>query len=169
MFTLRPTKKLREHLGLRLSPAEAPGEEATTRLGDWYANLLMHHRGLVVIFVSERTLLPVVVPAAPALSVLPRFRDALAEMLGAIGVSREDVKAELREMEPFSIGKTTSRRILGSMTDFAWLLEASSARESLLDAALVLAKAPCSPIDWKSPRASTEALFGAGGHLRLVE
>jgi hypothetical protein len=60
VFTLRCTKKLLARLGA--SPA-LDDVEPTTRLGDWYANLLFRPGGQVVLFVNERTLLPVIVKA----------------------------------------------------------------------------------------------------------
>ncbi len=61
MFTLRCTRKLLN----RLHQATATDDpEPTTRLGDWYANLLFRPGGQVVLFVNERTLLPVLVPTS---------------------------------------------------------------------------------------------------------
>ena len=50
------------------------------------------------------------------------------------------------------IGRTENRRILGSMTDFAWLLDSYlTPGRSLEDVALHLAEAPCGPIGMLSP------------------
>jgi len=62
MFTLRCTKKLLTRLG---SPVPVDEVDPTTRLGDWYANLLFQPGGQVVLFVNERSLLPVLVAASP--------------------------------------------------------------------------------------------------------
>lgn len=166
MFTIRPTQKLRKRVpDLVDTAASSP----TTRLGDWYANLLVHHRKQVVMFVSERTLLPVVVPVAPVATLIPRFRASLRELLLALGVAHDAIDAEMHEMAVRSVGKTSNRRVLGSMNDFAWLLEAAPAAETLVNASRVLADAPCSPIGMESPRAVTVALFAAHGDLRLAE
>jgi len=160
MFTLRPTQKLFRRVDLLAAQAvSTPDEATTTRLGDWYANLLTLDRRPIALFVSERTLLPVLVHMAPSSTLAARFREAVAEMMIAIGISDADVRDELREMGRFAIGKTTSRRILGSMNDFGWLAEGTPAGESLLNAALVLADAPCSPIAMRSPREATLAAF----------
>src|SRR6476469_3958502 len=98
MFTLRPSSKLGERLGFRRLPPEGVAP-TTTRLGDWYANVYAQQRKQVVLFLSERTLLPVVIPAAPIGSVPARFRDALGEVLRAIGVPEAQVRRELAEME----------------------------------------------------------------------
>ena len=63
MFRLRCTKKLLARL--HTSPVTS-GADPTTRLGDWYANLLFRPGGQVVLFVNERSLLPVLVLASPA-------------------------------------------------------------------------------------------------------
>ena len=160
MFMIRPTQKLRKRVPALVDAAPSP---PNTRLGDWYANLLVHHRKQVVLFVSERTLLPVVVPAVQIATLIPRFRQALAALLEAIGIEASAIDDELREMSEHGVGKTSNRRVLGSMNDFAWLLEAAPESETLLNAARVMADAPCSPIGMESPRAVTLALFASGG------
>lgn len=128
--------------------------------------LHVHHGRQVGLVVSERTLLPVVVPAAQIAMLIPRSRLGLAELLEAIGVAASAIDDELREMTEHRVGKTSNRRVLGSMNDFAWLLEAAPEHETLLNAARMMADAPCSPIGMESPRTVTLALFasaGAGG------
>jgi len=49
---------------------------STTRLGDWYANLVYRPGGQVILFVNERSLLPVLVAASPARSLVTRFQAA---------------------------------------------------------------------------------------------
>lgn len=64
---------------------------------------------------------------------------------------------------------TASRQVLGSMNDFAYLMEAYRERStSLLEVALNMAEAPCSPIGMNSPRRATLELFSKP-RLRLVE
>ncbi len=149
MFTLRCTKKLLARLH------EAPvteDVEPTTRLGDWYANLLFRPGGQVVLFVNERSLLPVLVPSIPGSTLVTRFQKATADVLLALGVPAAAVTAELREMGDARIGRTESRQVLGSMNEFAYLMDAF--REDpvpLTEAAAKLAKVPCSAIDWRHP------------------
>jgi hypothetical protein len=163
MYTIRPTQKLRRRV---LDLIDTELSPPTTRLGDWYANLVVHHRRQVVLFVSERTLLPVVVPAAPVATLIPRFRHGLGELLEAVGIAAAGIEDELKTMGVHAVGKTSNRRVLGSMNDFAWLLDAAPEDETLLNAARVMADAPCSPIGMESSRAVTVALFAsrdAGG------
>ena len=148
MFTLRCTRRLLVRLGPPTLDEVAP----TTLLGDWYANLCFRPGGQVVLFVNERSLLPVLVPAAPAARLATRFQAAAADMLLRLGVPAPVVDLERREMEQVRIGRTASRQVLGSMTDFAYLMESYRLDPIALDdLALKLAQAPCGPIGMKRP------------------
>jgi hypothetical protein len=149
VFTLRCTQKLLKRLGSRVADDEvAP----TTRLGDWYANLLFRPGGQVVLFVNERSLLPVLVPASPASTLVERFQAAAGAILVRVGVPASVVEHELREMVDVRIGKTASRQVLGSMTDFAYLMDAYRRDPLDLEAiAMRLAATPCSPIGMQHP------------------
>ena len=71
MYTLRCTRKLLRRID------EAPSSEAvasTTVLGDWCANLLYLRPQQLVLAMNERSLLCVLVPAAPAATVAERLR-----------------------------------------------------------------------------------------------
>ncbi len=121
MFTLRCTKKLLVRLG---SMPVLDEVKPTTRLGDWYANLLFRPGGQVVLFVNERSLLPVLVPASPSSSLVTRFVEATVDVLRRLGVPAALGEAERREMDKVRIGKTASCQVLGSMNDFAYLMDA---------------------------------------------
>jgi hypothetical protein len=102
--------------------------------------------------VNERSLLPVLVPVAPASTLLTRFPTAAADMLLRLGVPGALVEAERREMPEARIGKTASRQVLGSMTDFAYLMDAYRRNPMVLEGiALRLADAPCSPFGMRHP------------------
>lgn len=159
MFTLRCTRKLLARIRQPVAPAPPP---PTTRLGDWYANILFTPGGHLVLCVGERTLLPVVVPAREMATLVPRFRSAVAEVLRAMAIPQRDVDAEEREMAAVVFAPTANRQVLGSMTDFAYLLDAyREPPASLLEASLKLAEAPCSPLGMESPRRATMQLFSA--------
>jgi hypothetical protein len=66
-----------------------------------------------------KTLLPIILPAQDPASFPQRLRSALHVVLTKIGVTRQDIDAELAEMEDVAISKTASRQILGSMNDFS--------------------------------------------------
>lgn len=157
MFTLRCTAKLLTRLKVPLVLAPiAP----STRLGDWYANLLFTRPARLVLCVSERTLLPVLVPARQLETLLPRFRRMVRDVLQAIGVADHAIRNEERAMADVSVGRTASRRVLGSMNDFALMVDGNlEDSTSLLDVSLRLAETPCSPLEMDTPRRTTVALF----------
>jgi len=71
-------------------------------------------------------------------------------------------------MREIVVAKTNDRRVLGSMNDFAWMMEAYVEDHSLLELALKLAECPCSPLGMNNPRETTLALFSTPV-LRVVE
>ncbi len=145
MYTLRATQKLRTRLK---QPLVDPAPEATTVLGDWYANVLLW-RPQAVLLVSERTLLPVVMPLAPASSLAPRFNDALRVVLAAHGAPAEFIAAEIAEMSDVAYARTASRSILGVMNDM--VLMAKHVPEHMspqrqVELSLWLAQSPFRPL-----------------------
>jgi hypothetical protein len=63
-------------------------------------------------------------------------------------------------MAEIAIGRTASKRVLGSMNDFAWMADGYlQSRTSLLDISPRLAETPCGPLEMESPRRVTLALF----------
>jgi hypothetical protein len=91
----------------------------TSRLGDWCANLIHVGHQQLVLAVSEKTLLPVVVLAAPNTTLIPRLRVAVADVLRALGISRGDIDPEDAAMAESVYGTTTNRQVLGILVDFA--------------------------------------------------
>jgi hypothetical protein len=103
-----------------------------------------------VLLVNERTLLPVLMPLAPAASLLERFPLHLAGVLGALGVPAEFVDQELAAMGEGVWSKTANRSVVGSMNEFVFLAEAWRDRgrtDDLRAMSLHLAGVPCSPLD----------------------
>ena len=156
MLVLRCTRKLLARLPV--TPA-APGPTSTTLLGDWYANPISLGGARLVLCVSERTLLPVVVPAKDLRSLGARLADAAGEVLRALGVKDALVRAEQDQMSKVAFSPTRSRAVLGSMNDFRWLLDAHLAPgRSLIDVSVALSHTPCTPID-DFPDRATVSLF----------
>jgi hypothetical protein len=150
VFTLRCTAKLLKRL--KVSPDRTP-PRSTTKLGDWYANLLYVDRQQLILCVSEVTLLPVLLRARGAEPLAARLPSAVAEVLAALGVPDRAVREETAEMNEVTIAATASRTVLGSMNDFAYLLEGYWERHAtLLDLALQIADSPCSPLNMERPR-----------------
>jgi hypothetical protein len=160
VVTLRCTSRLLARL--KVEPTPVP-PEPTTLLGDWHANLIHVGRQQLVLAVADRTLLPVVVPAAPTTTLVPRFRVALRHVLAFVGVGREAIDREDGEMAGVTYGKTNNRPVMGIMVDFAKLLPHFLERdESLLAVSLKLARTPCSPLysTTTSPDRAVAAVFG---------
>lgn len=159
MFTLRCTHKL-----LRRGLTESPhGEVApTTLLGDWYANVLVTRPQHLVLGVSERTLLPVIVPAKSAGTLPARLLEALPPILSMFAIPHASVQAECDHMREHRIGRTARKRVLGSLTELMFLLEHSlhhHAGWSHLEHSLWLAQTPCKLVEYSAPDRATQALF----------
>ena len=150
VFTLRCTAKLLKRLETRPNPSPP---SSTTRLGDWYANLLYVHRRPLFLCVSEVTLLPVVVGARGSEQLATRLAASLGEVLTALGVSEAAIREEQAAMSQITIAATANRTVLGSMNDFQRMLPADwDPPEALPNAALRLSEAPCGPLKMASPR-----------------
>ena len=145
MYTLHCTKKLLDRIKQPIAPAEP---EPATKLGNWYATAVFW-KPQIVLAVNERTLLPVVLPLAPATTVTDRLPDALADVLRGIGIPEPYVIDELAAMNHAVIAKTANRSVLGIINEFTFMAEHATARGHLrdnLDLALWLANTPCSPL-----------------------
>ena len=118
MFTLRCTARLRKRLG---TTEETTSAQPSTRLGDWYAHLLFT-RPQLVLCASERTLLPVLIASRDGSLLVQRLREAVGQTR-ALRVAEPAVAAEQEAMRDARIGKTLSRQVLGSMNDFARMLD----------------------------------------------
>jgi hypothetical protein len=145
VFVVHATKKLLE----RVKAAPGDGiQTSTTALGDWYATALFW-RPQLALFVNEITLLPVLLPLAPAISLAERFVPALAVVLAAHEAGAVFIAAETEQMGEHRWAKTSNRSIVGMMTEFSFLAEAWAPDRSepdLVDLALRLARAPCGPL-----------------------
>jgi hypothetical protein len=67
-------------------------------------------------------------------------------------------------MEPFAFGRTSNRRVLGTLNELmfqlSWYLRDNPAM-SLLEASLKLARTPCSAVPGAFPDRATLSLFSA--------
>jgi hypothetical protein len=161
MFALRCTQKLLDRI--KASPDSEPVPPDTV-LGDWYVNLVRAGRTQVVLAVSERTLLPVVVPLKEARTVARRISEAVAPMLLSIGIPAEAVNVERDAMLDVVIAKTANRRVLGSLNDLAFQLQVGLVHFpdcTLLQHSLWLARTPLKLIEYGAPDRATVAAFAA--------
>jgi hypothetical protein len=131
-------------------------------LGSWYANLL-RWRPYVALFVNDRTLLPVLIPMAPAVTLWGRFPSAVGQVLRAHQVPEQLIEAEMELMDTVGLTATADRRLTGMLTEFAFLATAHRHDASDLVALSVrLAKTPCGPLYQRhvSPDRELAALIG---------
>ncbi len=145
----------------KITPKE-PALASTGVLGDWYANLLNIGSTRLVLCQSERSLLPVILPARN--KAFPHeFGNALRKVLLALGVPEERANAEVQATQDIQFAKTRSRQVLGVMNDFAFsaqfYLAHAWTNDPILEACLKLAETPSTPIENESPDRLTVALF----------
>jgi len=169
MFTLRCTRKLLKRLGTKPS---SEAVEPSTVLGDWYANLLHLRPQQLVLAMNERSLLCVVVPAREARDIGHRLRDAVGELLVAIGVPSALVAQETAAMEEIRVGATASRAVLGCMNDAAKQLRAYPRGRRgnlppLVDLELHLAENIYATTKYQTPWLRTLELFDVQGTIRV--
>ena len=143
MLILRATKRLLDRIG---GPTLCAGDQSTTLLGAWYATAL-RWRPQVALMVNETTLLPVLMPLAPAATLPARAGDQIATVLAAHEVPGPIIAAEREQMRHWRIAATANRSVVGVMNDFTFLADAWRHRSGdLLELALRLAATPCGPL-----------------------
>ena len=163
MFALHCTAKLRDRLN-RLSESEKL--PTSTALGDWYATAIFW-RPQLALLVNERTLLPVLMPLAPAATLPDRFGPALAQLLRQHGIGQGFIESEVAKMAEVAVVKTSNRRVVGTMNDFCF--EATVHREQsgaadLLALAMWLAQTPCGAIRYSTPARLLQEVVRAATH-----
>lgn len=150
MFTLHCTEKLRNHLKRAVAAEKSP---ATTLLGDWYGTV-MFWRPRVALLVNERTLMPILLPFAPAATLPERLAPAVAALLRTYGMPLRLVEREVEAMADVTIAKTSNRRVVGTMVEFAFeadVYRETMGAENLTELSQRLAETPCGAIDHHCP------------------
>jgi hypothetical protein len=145
MLIVRATQKLLQRVG---PPNLQDGEQSTTLLGEWYATALFW-KPQVALLVNETTLLPVLMPLAPAATLLIRIGQQIAAVLATHGAPPAVIDQELQRMRPCRVARTANRSVVGIMTEFTHLAEVyrdNNPDPDLLDLALRLATTPCGPL-----------------------
>lgn len=161
MVVLRCTQRLLVRLK-QVDPL--PTVESSTRLGDWYGNTLQLGRGRALIFISERSRLPVVIPIRDANRLRYVFADAVCQMLEVVGIPAADIAEERLRMSSVSFGRTRSRSLLGTLNDCSFMTGASPSLPmkelSLEEVARFLARTLIMPLDGARPVDLTRGIFG---------
>ena len=145
MYQLHCTKKLLD----RIKPSVIASETtSSTLLGNWYATALFW-KPQVALLVNEKTLLPVLMPLAPATDLVTRFPEYLAGVLAFHGKPRPFIDHELSRMNEVQYCKTSNRSVVGIMNQFSYLAEGYRdylETKDLLALSLRLSETPCSPL-----------------------
>lgn len=110
MLRLHCTRKLLD----RIKPEIVAPGQSDTALGNWYATV-MFWKPQVALLVSERTLLPVLMPLAPAATLARRFPAQLALVLKEHGVPSEFIAQEVWRMDKVQYAKTANRRLASAL------------------------------------------------------
>jgi hypothetical protein len=160
MVVLRCTQKLL----VRLKQVDdLPPVESSTRLGDWYGNIVRIGRRQHLLFISERSRLPVVLPITESKRLNTVFPDAVCERLAVVGITAEDIADERARMSEIAFGATRNRSLLGTLNDYAFMAQSVDARqtepESPEELMQFLSQTPILPLDGASPVELTRAVF----------
>jgi hypothetical protein len=144
-YFIHGTKKLLD----RVKPVSlvVPPTSPST-LGNWYCTAIFW-KPQVALFVCERTLLPVLMPLAPASELAPRFTFALFEVLHAHGMLSDFIDQELAHMNQVQYAKTANRSVVSIMNQFTFMAEVfreNIGKDDLLAISLKLATVPCGPL-----------------------
>ena len=150
MYTLHCTQKLLDRIH---QPVVDVLPVPTTSLGNWYAHALFW-TPQVALLVNEGTLLPVLMPLAPAATLQARFPAHLAAVLKELGANLQFITGEIDAMKEAVVAKTSSRKVLGSMNEFAFLADGYRQyleSPALLSLSLKISDTPCGPLKGSSP------------------
>ena len=161
MVLLRCTQRLLARLKQTDNLSDA---ESSTKLGDWYGNVLQLGRRQYFLFVSERTRLPVVIPIREARHLATVFPDTVCAVLAAVGVPAMDIAEERARMSEMVFGRTKNRSLLGTMTDYTFMAQHVDARRAEPETPVELmhfpARTPILPLNGDRPVGLTLAAFG---------
>ncbi len=145
VFNIHATKKLLDRVNQPVMPAVP---EPATALGNWYGTVLFW-KPQVGLLVNERTLFPVLMPLAPAVTLLKRFPDSLRQTLEARGIAADFIESEIAAMVEGRYAKTANRSVVGIMNEFSFLADVHRAHrggDDLVGLALKLSETPCGPL-----------------------
>ena len=159
MVIFRCTRKLLERLG---RPADSASGYSTTVLGDWYVTMLFARPQWLLLFVSESTRLPIVLPARDLATMTPRVSVALSHLLPDLNIDAPFIARELVAMNDVAFTTTKSRSILSTINDFSshvrWALQ-DQPTLTLHQLSLELADTPIRPLRDYPARATQRLLL----------
>ena len=103
----------------------------------------------VALFVNEATLLPVLVPLAPARTLAKRFPEHLEAVLDALGTDPRFAAAEVAATVDPRWARTAKRSVVGIMNECTLLADVHrfhEHRDDVVSVAVRLAGTPCGPL-----------------------
>lgn len=157
MVILRCTDQLLYRLD-RLD--DAPRKRSTTRLGNWVGDLIDMGGRRILLFVSERSQLPILMPVAAADGLWKTFPDAVCNALAEVGVAADAIERERAAMGDIFCCQITARSHREMVRTWAVFtrttLMMQGYRKSLDDLARSLVK---TRVDDHDPVAATRELF----------
>ena len=112
---------------------------------------------------SKKSRLPVVMLGRDVANLVANFPKALASVLLRLGFSADAIEREIRESCDIIIAATDSRSMLGSLNDFAMLVQYRLREEpvdDLIELSLWLANTLVAPLGYRYPREVAEELLG---------
>ena len=164
MVVLRLTHKIRKRLGHAGGDQLIDIGHSTAVLGDWYVNLVRCGREQLVLYTSSTSLLPVVCPARGlAKNIDKQLQVELEHLLVEIGADPGAIQSEVAEMEQVAFARTQDRRVLGTMTEFAFMIQYGRERrrdEGLRELSRWLSRTPCGSLRGGFPDQRAVELLG---------
>src|SRR5688572_7108706 len=124
MVVIRSTQTLLRHL----EPVTGVECESTTRLGDWVGSLFGVGHRRVVLFISQHSRLPVVLPGRNLKTIPQQLPLAVGAVLDALCIPANVVREELSAMADAVVAPTNSRSHIGSLTDLSYSLKVQLVR-----------------------------------------
>ena len=155
MLVLRCTQKLLKRIG----PPVADPPASTTALGDWYAQPLAIGHQRYVLLISERSRLPVLMPARDVKHLAAHFPTALSRVLAGLGVPAPTIRREIAEASEIVIAKTAGRSLLGTLNDFSHMLRWQLRDEPDPDLAIEAVRLSDTPVGPLGPGWPDEVTF----------
>ena len=120
-----------------------------------------------MIFISERSLLAVIMHLRDRHELLKNFKKRLAFLLVRLNIDAHLISAELDQMQNLTIAPTASRSVLGSLNDFINLSKHRYYYDGYFDLSATefqFTNIPCGPLDYDSPgKIASELLTDKSG------
>lgn len=164
MVIIRATQKVRKYL-----PATFKDEYISdSALGDWFVNRTIVDRKPLLLFVSSKSLLPMVTPARNVSTITERFAELVSERLKRLGLAEDLIRSEIQIMDEVTVAPTNNRSVTGSMVDFAYHLPYYLPEGNWTDENFKLAEDRLAEIPCRVGHSAKEAIWPAALAKELI-